>query len=169
MTQQSPPPTSSTPTTDSTTSTDRSSGRSQASSTRTRRGGKQADPINVQPPPTTTNASPPASSPFVYEDPLIVDINTNLRQYQWFLSNSDLVQSVLWVESGRQLKLVQKPDTPGKVMEPAVLQWVGEISPSNFWLYPCAGWNGAKGPKDDWSSSSPFEKAKSRAHIRSPN
>jgi hypothetical protein len=55
------------------------------------------------------------------------------------------------------------------VRDPAIIEWVGEINPNNFWLYPCGGWNGERGPNDDWEKASPFELAKARAVIRRPS
>lgn len=40
------------------------------------------------------------------------------------------------------------------------------INPHNFWLYPGAGWNSEKGPRNDWVHPRPFERAKAKAWIR---
>jgi hypothetical protein len=76
---------------------------------------------------------------------------------------------VEWIADGRKHKLVLKSrDADGGIREPAVLQWVGEISPNNFWLYACGGWNGERGSEGKWAKPSPFETAKARGLVRCP-
>ena len=50
-----------------------------------------------------------------------------------------------------------------------MLEWIGEISPWNSWLYACTGWNGDLGPNNSWTKASPFEKAKARAEVHIPS
>ena len=94
-------------------------------------------------------------------------INTALQTSTFYLGNPDLLRYVKWVETGRQQVLIANNDEDNQ--EPAVLEWIGEISPSNFWLYACAGWNGELGPNNNWSKASPFEKAKAKAQVRIPS
>jgi hypothetical protein len=95
-------------------------------------------------------------------------MQSTLHRSKLFLGNPNLLGEVEWVESGRQRILVLKNTEEDALREFAVLEWVGEISPINFWLYPCAGWSGERGPHGDWEKGTPFEKAKARASIMSP-
>lgn len=128
-------------------------------------GSKQAGP-HSHPPPTTEPT--PAKGPGVFDDDNdLEEINSALHTNNLYLGNPELLQHVKWVESGRQRQLVLKDDD-GEC-EPAILEWIGDISPWNFWLYACGGWNGELGPNNNWSKATPFEKAKARAHIRAPS
>jgi hypothetical protein len=154
-----------TDTTGSSASTE-SSSRSASTSTRSRRNAKQRDPgpeVTPTPPPPSVD-----SDSAFRDDPLYIDIKTNLHQNPFFLGRDGLLSAVSWVPAGRRLALVQNGVDDGEPKVPAVLQWVGEINPSSFWLYACAGWNGARGPNDAWTTVSPFENAKARGHIRQP-
>lgn len=95
-------------------------------------------------------------------------LRSALSHSKVFLGNPDITQHVEWIEAGRQQVLVLKEETEGRDRDPAVLEWIGEISPSNYWLYACAGWNGERGPDGSWSRESPFEKAKARGQVRRP-
>jgi hypothetical protein len=106
------------------------------------------------------------SPPFPTDDSDLENILTELHKGDFFLGNRSLKDHVKWVESGRQHKLVVKQVNGDDSYEPTVLEWVGEISLMNFWLYPCAGWNGPKGPHNNWTNETPFEKAKACAMIR---
>jgi hypothetical protein len=131
----------------------------------------------VTPPPSTT--STPSSSqhrestenplPFNQDDTILQQIHSDLQNSDYFLGSMDLSQHVEWVNSGRQQVLVQKRENPGDRYEPAILEFIAEVSPNNFWLYACAGWNGERGPNDNWEKASPFEKAKARAFLRRPS
>jgi hypothetical protein len=71
---------------------------------------------------------------------------------------------------GRRHKLVLKNRHGNDdVREPAILEWIGEISANDFWLYTCAGWNGELGPQGQWEKPSPFESAKARALVCCPS
>ena len=121
-------------------------------------------------PPDTSPMEPThsAASPF-QDDTDLETIKETLHNSTTYLGNPNLLKHVEWVDAGRMKQLALKTDNTGGKYEPAILEWVGEISPTNFWLYACAGWNGDKGPNDDWRKSSLFETAKARANIRSAN
>jgi hypothetical protein len=130
----------------------------------------QSSAITFQP--TSDEVDSAVSSPplFQEKDDDLRAIRESLHESPLFLANPDLLNNVEWVEFGRRQKLVVKnPDDNNTVREPAVLEWVGEISPINFWLYPCGGWNGERGPNGDWEKASPFETAKARAVVRCPS
>jgi hypothetical protein len=100
-----------------------------------------------------------------YNTPL--EVLHTIESKEFHLGNANLLDHVKWVKSGRQHFLVpKKPDV--KVHDRAVIEWIGEISDKSFWLYPCGGWAGEKGPHGTWDRSSPFEKAKARGHTRCP-
>ena len=87
-----------------------------------------------------------------------------------YLGHRSLLENVEWINYGRKWILAPKVvEGEEGSLQPAVLKWVGEVSPHNFWLYPCAGWNGERGPNGDWEKSSPFTAAKARANISRPN
>jgi hypothetical protein len=118
----------------------------------------------------TDEFSAQATILFEHVDSDLKKVNEGLHKEELFLGNPDLLENVEWVEFGRQRVLVSKKNvTDDGDPETAVLQWVGEISPHNFWLYPCAGWNGERGPRGEWEKASPFENAKARANIRAPS
>lgn len=112
---------------------------------------------------------PPTQMQLAPDDTDLAEIHNGLHGNPYFLGNSQILDHVQWISSGREQKLVVRRSDENKRYESAVLEWVGEISASNFWLYACAGWNGERGPNDDWKNLSPFEKAKARAHVRSPD
>jgi hypothetical protein len=93
-------------------------------------------------------------------------IRSAMTQSKFFLGNPDIAQHVEWIEAGRQRILVEKEGGESGERVPAVLEWIGEISSTNYWLYACAGWNGERGPDGSWNRESPFEKAKARGQIR---
>ena len=112
---------------------------------------------------------PTSSTHVTHEDERALDIRSSLLQNPLFFGNPNLLSGVKWVQSGHQFILVKTGEKRGGLETSAVLEWVGEISPSNFWLYACAGWNGEKWPSNTWANNSPFKKAKLRAHIRQPD
>jgi hypothetical protein len=115
-------------------------------------------------------SSPHPQTPFESNDTDLREIKNYLCQSKTFLANQNLADNVEWVEFGRQRKLVMKnAKDADAIRDPAIIEWVGEISPNNFWLYPCAGWNGERGPNSDWEKRSPFELAKARAVVRRPS
>ena len=116
-------------------------------------------------------ASQPGSiSAFASNDQDLEDIVNALRQSNFHLGNPNLLQHVCWDPSRRSQLLVESgANNPHGDPVPAILEWVGKISPNNFWLYPCAGWNGELGPNNNWAKVSPFEKAKAKALIHVPN
>ena len=117
---------------------------------------------------TASLSSGPTTS--LHDDADLEKIKKALVHDKSFLGHPDLFEHVEWVGYGRKWILASKASEREEIArEPAVVQWVGEISPHNFWLYPCAGWNGEHGPNGDWDKSSPFETAKARANIRCPS
>jgi hypothetical protein len=107
--------------------------------------------------------------PFAQDDSDLERVNVSLRLSDLFLGNPKILENVKWVPDGRHHKLVLKArDGDDNFRKPAVLEWVGEISPSNFWLYACARWNGERGPMGLWEKPSPFETAKARARVQCP-
>ena len=141
--------------------------RSAPTATRSRRSDKQLETV---PTPIPGPSSIPTTDPADNNDvPELADIRDNLTRNPFFLGNPDISSHVTWVDEGRQLKLVSVDSAQDDIKKSALLQWVGEISPNNFWLYACAGWNGSRGPNDSWEKVSPFEKAKARATVRQPS
>jgi len=121
-------------------------------------------------PPDTSPIEPthPAASPF-QDDTDLEMIKETLHNSITYLNNPNLLKHVEWVDAGCMKQLTLKTDNTGGKYKPAILEWVGEISPINFWLYTCASWNRDKGPNNDWQKLSPFETAKARANIQSAN
>jgi|ERR1700722_8592056 len=102
----------------------------------------------------------------IHDDSDLQHINQALKSSRLFLGNPNLLEHVEWADLGRQkILVINKSDGEGE-LEPAVLEWVGDISAHNFWLYACGGWNGERGPQDKWSKVSPFEKTKARGYLR---
>jgi len=86
-------------------------------------------------------------------------LKTSLSRSQVYLGNSNLPKVVEWVDEGRRRILVLKRTNKNSKFDPAIVEWVREVSPQNFWLYPCGGWNGERGPSGSWKTPTPFYKA----------
>jgi hypothetical protein len=98
-----------------------------------------------------------------------VDLVNTLRENSLDLANNEILSQLDWVQSGRSstsMLVINHRDDEDELYKPAILEFVGEISPASFWLYACGGWNGDRGPTGSWLKPCPFEKARSRAHIR---
>jgi hypothetical protein len=104
-----------------------------------------------------------------HPDPHVQDIIDDIQNATLYLGNPSLLQNVHWVDGDRKRVLVENKDMDTDinidVPEPAILQVVGVISTQKFWLYPCGGWSGERGPKNAWPNPTPFEKAKARGRI----
>ena len=135
--------------------------------TRARSSANQTPPTDPAQPPTTQSTN---ILTFPTNDCDLEDIATALAQSPFHLANPNLLNHVRWYLIGRSRLLVESDsENPDGEPVPAVLQWAGEISLDNFWLYACAGWNGEPGPNNNWSKASPFEKAKAKAMVRAPS
>jgi hypothetical protein len=98
-----------------------------------------------------------------------VDLVNELSNLSLNLANPDVLNQVDWVQQGRSstsILVLNHKDEGEDLYSPAILEFVGELSPGSFWLYACAGWNGDRGPSNSWSKPCPFEKARARAHVR---
>jgi hypothetical protein len=124
---------------------------------------------------TTSSTSPTVDNPSIpapeHEDlsSCARDLVNALSVNSLNLANPDVLTQVDWVQSGRSSTstlVVNHKDENDQLYRPAILEFVGEISPASFWLYACGGWNGDRGPTNSWSKPCPFEKARARAHVR---
>jgi hypothetical protein len=98
-----------------------------------------------------------------------LDLVNTLSGLSLNLSNADILNQLDWVQSGRSstsFLVVNHKDDDDHLYKPAILEFVGDLSPGAFWLYACGGWNGERGPSNSWSKACPFEKARARAHVR---
>jgi hypothetical protein len=86
------------------------------------------------------------------------DYLNDLTSSSFYLASPNLFQNVEWFTDG----LVDRLDND--LYEEAELRWIGEVSARHFWLYPCGGWKGGKGPTGTWKET-PFHKAKATARI----
>ncbi|KAH9977770.1 hypothetical protein BGW80DRAFT_1249462 [Lactifluus volemus] len=109
--------------------------------------------------------STPFAPPLLTQDTR--DVLKQLDGSTYHLSSASLLDHVQWAPSGRRYILVTKDKTHNK-FSPVQLECVAEINPEKFWLYACGGWSGEKGPTGNWSTPTPFEKAKARGHLRRP-
>ncbi|KAH9958184.1 hypothetical protein BGW80DRAFT_1250100 [Lactifluus volemus] len=90
-----------------------------------------------------------------------------LRYNKLHLANPSLLDHVQWVPSARRFVLVMKEKVKNKY-QVAKLECVGELNPDKFWLHPCGGWVGPKGPANNWAKPTLFEKTRARGSLRRP-
>ena len=109
----------------------------------------------------TTNKSPTITP----TDPYLDDVINRLQNSPFYLANPSLFDHVRWIDSARRRVLVENTEDDAGMYQAAALELIGIISPQNFWLYPCGGWNGGKPPKSDWQNPIPFHKVKARALV----
>jgi hypothetical protein len=129
-------------------------------------------PLSTSSPPSLSASSNPLPIPVVsfpsHDLSVLRKLNATLRENPLFLGNPHIEQHVQWVSVNNHRILVEIAEREDAKYKMAILECVGEISPLNFRLYPCAGWNGESEPSDAWFWSSPFKCAKARAHVRRP-
>jgi hypothetical protein len=102
----------------------------------------------------------------VQYDAHLEDVFRRLQNSTFYLGNPSLSDHVQWIDAGKRRVLVEKTDdVSNDGYDGAALECIGIINPVNFWLYPCAGWAGNKGPLNNWDRNSPFEKARARARL----
>jgi hypothetical protein len=104
----------------------------------------------------TPNKSPTITP----HDPYLDNVINCLQDSPFYLANPSLFDHVQWIDSARRRILVENTEDNTGMYRPAALEIIGIISPQNFWLYPCRGWNEGKPPNSNWQNLTPFHKVK---------